>query len=207
MVRTDEGNLIHANEARKKVRTTVLGHQGLVAQKPKLFAERLAMMWLWLLLFGVFVGVVSGLLGIGGGVLLIPGLMLLFGFSQQEAQGTSLAVLIPPIGLFAALVYFQHGYIRLPVVGILAGGFALGALIGAKLVPHLPTAVLRFGFGSLMLYLGFLFILPARTGKPTAALPAGLAAVAAAIVAKIIGRKVKTASPRLPPDDQTQYHI
>ena len=60
---------------------------------------------LFLALFGVAVGILSGLLGIGGGIVLVPGLMLLFGFSQPEAQGTSLAVLIPPIGLFAAMVY------------------------------------------------------------------------------------------------------
>ncbi|HZN36271.1 MAG TPA: TSUP family transporter, partial [Pirellulaceae bacterium] len=70
---------------------------------------------LYLFLFGVAIGIVSGLLGIGGGILLVPGLMLLFQFSQQEAQGTSLAVLIPPIGIFAALVYIQNGDVKLPV--------------------------------------------------------------------------------------------
>lgn len=85
------------------------------------------MHWLWLFLFGSAIGVVSGLLGIGGGVLLIPGLMLLFGFSRAESAGTSLAVMVPPIGLFAALVYYQHGYVRLPVVGFIAVGFLLGA--------------------------------------------------------------------------------
>lgn len=67
------------------------------------------MSWFLLLAFGVCVGILGGLLGIGGGVVLVPGLILLFGFSQQEAQGTSLAVMIPPIGLFAAMVYYQHG--------------------------------------------------------------------------------------------------
>src|SRR5262245_27323466 len=73
-----------------------------------------------LFLFGVAIGVVSGLLGIGGGILLVPGLMLLFQFSQQEAQGTSLAALIPPIGIFAAIVYYQNGHVRLPVAGAVA---------------------------------------------------------------------------------------
>ena len=68
-----------------------------------------------LFLFGVFIGVISGMLGIGGGIILVPGLMLLFGFTQQEAQGTSLAALIPPIGIFAAMVYWQHGFVKIPV--------------------------------------------------------------------------------------------
>lgn len=67
---------------------------------------------LLLALVGVAVGVLSGWLGIGGGIVLVPGLMLLFGFSQPEAQGTSLAVLVPPIGLFAAIVCYQHGDVR-----------------------------------------------------------------------------------------------
>ena len=70
------------------------------------------MNFLLLFLFGTCVGILSGLLGIGGGVVLVPGLILFFGFSQPEAQGTSLAVLIPPIGLFAALVYYKlNGWI------------------------------------------------------------------------------------------------
>ena len=60
--------------------------------------------------FGIIVGLLSGMLGIGGGVVLVPGLILLFGFSQIEAQGTSLAVLSVPVVLFAALVYYQAGF-------------------------------------------------------------------------------------------------
>src|SRR4029079_12703277 len=69
------------------------------------FSTKDAKMIVFLLLFGVAIGMASGLLGIGGGVLLVPGLVMLFGFSQAEAQGTSLSVLIPPIGIFAAMVY------------------------------------------------------------------------------------------------------
>jgi uncharacterized membrane protein YfcA len=62
-----------------------------------------------LFLFGCAVGVMSGLMGIGGGIALVPGLILLFHFTPQQAQGTSVAVLIPPIGIFAEMVYYQHG--------------------------------------------------------------------------------------------------
>src|SRR3954451_16605605 len=101
----------------------------------------------YLFLFGVAVGGASGLLGIGGGIVLVPGLIWLFGFSQPEAQGTSLAVLIPPVGIFAALVYYRHGYVRLPVVGAVAAGFLVGAYLGAKFVPHAPLDGLRLAFG------------------------------------------------------------
>ena len=123
------------------------------------------MSWFLLFGFGLGVGILGGLLGIGGGVVLVPGLILLFGFSQAEAQGTSLAVMIPPIGLFAALVYYQHGFVRLPVVSLIAGGFMLGALLGAKVLPHVPVATLRILFGILLLYIGFSFILSTRGGS------------------------------------------
>jgi uncharacterized membrane protein YfcA len=124
------------------------------------------MTYLWLGCFGIGVGVLSGLLGIGGGIALVPGLMLLFGFSQAEAQGTSLAVLIPPIGIFAALVYWHNGFVRLPVVGWVAGGFVVGAFIGALLVPHVPQGALRTVFGMLLVYVGFTFLVtPPRAGR------------------------------------------
>lgn len=161
-----------------------------------------------LLLLGVGIGVLSGLLGIGGGVFLVPGLILLFGFSQAEAQGTSLAVLIPPIGIFAALVYYQHGFVRLPVVGVVAVGFMAGAFLGAKLVPHVPLDALRVGFGIVLLYLGFTFILSPRNSPREAALPAGIATVASSAVALVIRHRRRATRRRLePPRQDEDYHI
>lgn len=165
------------------------------------------MLWSWLLLFGVAIGVVSGLLGIGGGILLIPGLMLLFGYSQAEAQGTSLAVMIPPIGIFAAMVYYQHGFVRLPVVGFIAVGFMIGAYFGARFVPHVSPTHLRFAFGILMLYLGFTFVFNPSDSRSGVALPAGVAAAVSAFVARFMRRRItpKTALP--PPSGDHEYHI
>lgn len=163
---------------------------------------------LLLFLFGVFVGVLSGLMGIGGGIVLVPGLMLLFGFSQPEAQGTSLAVLIPPIGLFAALVYYQHGYVRLPVVGWIALGFIVGALIGAKLVPSIPPTALHIAFGLLLLYEGFTFVMGSSTARKEVALPAGLATIGTAMTARFVCRARDKNRPQPPrPDESTEYHI
>lgn len=165
-------------------------------------------MYLLLFLFGVGVGVLGGLLGIGGGVALVPGLMLLFGFSQPEAQGTSLAVMIPPIGLFAAIVYYQHGFVRLPVVGWVAVGFILGAFLGAKMVPSIPLGTLRLGFGLILLYTGFMFVMAPSSVRPAAMLPSGLATVATAIAARIFRKHWKREHKEVPaPSDDIEYHI
>jgi uncharacterized membrane protein YfcA len=166
------------------------------------------MLYLQLALFGACVGVASGLLGIGGGVILVPGLMLLFSFSQQEASGTSLAALIPPIGIFAAMVYYQNGLVKIPVAGAVAAGFMFGALGGALLLPRVSIEWLRLAFGGLLLYLGFSFVLLGPTrGATLAALPAGLAGLMVAVGALLRGRRISRHR-RLPlPDNETEYHI
>lgn len=157
-----------------------------------------------LFLFGAAIGVVSGLLGIGGGVLLIPGLMLLFGLSQPEAQGTSLAAMVPPIGVFAAVVYYRNGYVQMPVAGLVAAGFAVGAYVGARFVPHVPVAHLRTGFGVLLLYLGFVYVLSPATGRSAAALPAGVAAVVTAVIGFVLRRKRRRGEGAR---EDVEYHI
>lgn len=162
---------------------------------------------LLLFLFGVFIGVLSGLMGIGGGIVLVPGLMLLFGFSQPEAQGTSLAVLIPPVGIFAAFAYYEHGFVRIPVVAWIAAGFLVGAYFGAKLVPLAPPAALRVAFGALLLYLGFNFVFTPTTPRPMAALPSGVATVASLLLSRL-RRTPPPSRPRpLAPGDDIEYRI
>lgn len=166
------------------------------------------MEYLLLFLFGCAIGVMSGLMGIGGGIALVPGLVMLFHFTQQEAQGTSLAVLIPPIGIFAALVYYQNGYVRLPVAAWIALGFVLGALLGAKLVPRIPTGALHVAFGLVLLYVGFDFAMKPLGLRRATALPAGAAALAAAIVARFMRRKRDRSRAKLAkPSDELEYHI
>lgn len=167
------------------------------------------MLYVSLLLFGICIGVVSGLLGIGGGIVLVPGLMLLFGFSQQEAQGTSLAALIPPIGIFAAMVYYQHGYVKVPVASAVAAGFMIGAYFGALLVPRVPIDWLRLAFGGLLLYVGLTFVFSGVLvkGAPLAALPAGVAAFVMGIGAWLRGKRMAARSKLPRPDGQTEYHI
>lgn len=155
-----------------------------------------------LLLLGVAVGVMSAMMGIGGGIVLVPALMLLFGLSQTEAQGTSLAT-IPFGAVVAALVYHQSAPLRLNVVAAIALGFVVGAYLGAKLVPHVPDAALRLAFGGLLLYLGLLFVFDLQPSHPAGLVLAPLAVVAGWVARRVRGKPL----PPEPPADRHEYYI
>ena len=78
------------------------------------------------LLLGLLAGIFSGLIGVGGGVIIVPALVFLFGLSQHQAQGTTLALLVPPIGLLAAWTYYKEGHVDLKIAGLICVGFFLG---------------------------------------------------------------------------------
>lgn len=101
---------------------------------------------------GVVAGVFSGVFGIGGGVIVIPALTLLFGFTQHQAQGTTLALMVPPIGLFAAMRYYQAGNVNLAVAAFVCAGFFVGGFIGAHIAQNLSDPLLRKLFGCLLLF-------------------------------------------------------
>lgn len=103
------------------------------------------------ILLGLLAGVLSGLIGIGGGVIIVPSLIFLFGFSQQEAQGTTLGLLVPPIGILAAWTYYQQGYVNFKVAALICFGFVLGGLLGAKIAVVLPSQILEKVFGIALL--------------------------------------------------------
>ncbi|MDY6783519.1 MAG: TSUP family transporter [Cyanobacteriota bacterium] len=108
-------------------------------------------MFLLYLLLGLAAGALSGLIGIGGGVIIVPSLVYLFGFSQHEAQGTTLGLLVPPIGLLAAWTYYQQGYVNIKVAALVCVGFVLGGLLGAKLATNLSNVLLERVFGVALL--------------------------------------------------------
>jgi uncharacterized membrane protein YfcA len=110
--------------------------------------------WYAFVVVGLGVGLVGGMLGIGGGVLVIPALVFLFGFSQKLAVGTSLAMLLPPIGIFALLRYWP-GNVDIRAALLLALGFAVGGYFGGWLAnSHLVSERgLRVFFAFFMLYL------------------------------------------------------
>ena len=80
------------------------------------------------ILLGLVAGVLSGLIGIGGGIIIVPALVLLFGMTQHNAQGTTLALLIPPIGILAAWTYYKAGYVDIRVAALVAFGFFAGKI-------------------------------------------------------------------------------
>ncbi|MDX2176921.1 MAG: sulfite exporter TauE/SafE family protein [Candidatus Sumerlaeia bacterium] len=110
------------------------------------------MQLLGLLIVGAFAGAMSGFFGIGGGIVMVPALVLLMGFTQQMAQGTSIAVMIPPIGLAAAIQYYRQGFVDLRVAAFVAIGFVIGSLITSTYISKVPGPILKQAFGMLMLF-------------------------------------------------------
>ncbi len=105
-------------------------------------------------LIGLGGGILSGTLGIGGATLIIPALIYFLKFNQHLAQGTTLALMIPPIGLLAAWTYFKSGHVDIKVAALICIGFFIGGLIGAKIAISIPQDMLRKIFGLLLLILG-----------------------------------------------------
>lgn len=131
-----------ANPANEQTQTTT--------GSPKIAAGQLA----GIFFTAVLCGVAAGLVGIGGGVLLVPLLGLLFGFSQHKAQGTSLMALIPPTGLLAFLKYWQAGYVNWHTGLLLIPGVFLGGILGGMLARKLDPSRMRQVFVAMMFFLG-----------------------------------------------------
>jgi len=110
------------------------------------------------LLLGLVAGIFSGLIGIGGGIIIVPALVLLFGLSQHQAQGTTLALMVPPIGLLAAWTYYQQGYVDLKIAIFVCMGFFIGGLLGARIATGLSGAVLEKVFGIALLVIALKMI-------------------------------------------------
>ena len=117
-------------------------------------APREALVNWMMLLVGLLVGMVSGVVGIGGGVLFIPALVYLLGMSQHKAQGTSLGALLLPVGLFAFLEYYRKGNADLHVALLLAAGFLVGGYFGAVGAQHIPELWLRRIFALTLIAVG-----------------------------------------------------
>ena len=109
-------------------------------------------------ILGLVAGTMSGVFGIGGAVIIIPTLVLLFKMEQHFAQGTTLALMVPPIGLLAAWTYYKHNYVDLKIAGLICLGFFIGGLIGAKLAINIPDQVLRRMFGIFLMLISLRMI-------------------------------------------------
>ena len=106
---------------------------------------------LLLAIIGLAAGVLSGMIGIGGGIIIVPALVLILGFTQQQAQGTSLGLLLLPVGILAVLNYYKQGYIDVKVVAIMSVTFILGGWLGSKLSLSLPQETVKKIFAAVLL--------------------------------------------------------
>ena len=100
-----------------------------------------------LVILGLLTGFMAGMLGIGGGIIVIPAMTIILGFTQQQAQGTSLAMMLPPVGIVAVLNYYKAGHVDWRVAGILALFFIVGSIFGSQLAVKIPQDTLKKIFG------------------------------------------------------------
>lgn len=103
-----------------------------------------------LIILGLIAGYLSGLVGIGGGIVMVPVMVLLFGFTQHKAQGTTLALLMIPVGIFGVMNYYKAGNVDFKTALLLGCGFVLGSYLGSKTAISLSQETLRKVFAILM---------------------------------------------------------
>ena len=108
-----------------------------------------------LVIIGLAAGMLSGLIGVGGGIIVVPALVYFLGFSQHEAQGTSLGLLSLPVGILAVANYYKQGYIDIKVVAIMCLAFVLGGWFGSKIALALPQDIVKKIFAIVLFYTAF----------------------------------------------------
>jgi uncharacterized membrane protein YfcA len=104
-----------------------------------------------LILIGILAGVLSGLVGVGGGIIMVPLLVLLFGFNQHQAQGTSLTVLAVPVTAVAVFSYYKEGQVNIKYAAVIAAFFVVGSVFGSKLALTLDQKMLKKVFALVLL--------------------------------------------------------
>ena len=112
------------------------------------------MVFLSYVLLGLLAGIVGGALGLGGGAIMVPAFVLLFGLTQHQAQGTALAVMLPPVFILGVLRYYWAGNVKVQMAIFVAIGFMVGAFLGAHFVQNIPDAGLKKMFGIFLIIIG-----------------------------------------------------
>lgn len=108
-----------------------------------------------LMMIGLAAGILSGLIGIGGGIIIVPALIYFLNFSAHQAQGTSLGLLLLPVGILAVINYYNKGFIDVKVVGIMCLAFVAGGWIGSKLSLSLPEEPIKKVFAFFLIFTAF----------------------------------------------------
>lgn len=122
-------------------------------QQPKITQKMTLQTILALVLVGLAAGALSGMIGIGGGIIIVPALVYILGFSQYQAQGTSLGLLLLPVGILAVMNYYKQGYIDLKVVAIMCIAFVIGGWLGSKITLSLEEATVKKIFAVVLIIL------------------------------------------------------
>jgi len=102
----------------------------------------------WLIVIGILAGVLSGIVGIGGGIVMVPLLAILLGFTQHEAQGTSLAAMLPPVTILAVMNYYKAGHVNWKYALLISATFIIGGYFGSKFAVNIDQKMLRKIFGT-----------------------------------------------------------
>ena len=119
-----------------------------------------------LIVIGLMAGVFGGIFGIGGAIIMIPAMVYFLGVDQHTAQGTSLAVMLPPIGLFAAYNYYKAGQVNLWYAVIIAVSFMIGGYFGSKIALNLPEHIMKKVFGIFLIIIALRLIFTKQAGMP-----------------------------------------
>jgi uncharacterized membrane protein YfcA len=113
---------------------------------------------LLLVIIGILAGMISGFIGVGGGIVIVPALVYFLGIPQHTAQGTSLLLMLPPIGILAVMNYYKAGHINWWYGGIIALAFIIGGYFGSKFSLKLHPGIVKLTFGIFMLYVAIMMI-------------------------------------------------
>ena len=111
-----------------------------------------------LISIGLAAGVLGGMVGLGGGIIIIPALIMLLGLGQKEAQGTSVAIMLPPIGILAVLNYYKAGYVNVKFALVIALAFILGGWFGSKIAIAMPDVIMKKVFAVIMIVIAIKMI-------------------------------------------------
>lgn len=113
----------------------------------------------YLILIGIAAGFLGGMVGIGGGVIIVPALVLLLGITQHNAQGISLTMMMFPVGILGVINYYKKGYVDFRYAGLIAAGFLIGSYVGSKFSLSLPQETIKKVFAVLMIILAIRMLL------------------------------------------------
>jgi uncharacterized membrane protein YfcA len=117
-----------------------------------------------LIVVGLAAGFLSGLIGIGGGIIIVPALVVFLGFTQKAAQGTSLGILLLPVGILAVLQYYKQGYINVNFVLIVAASFVVGGLFGSKLALSISDEKMKKVFAVILMIIAIKMLFFEKSG-------------------------------------------